>query len=283
MRIKQPLFAFCGLLSIGLLGLNMYGEVFNMRVAEDIPAQALKFDDDVTYSIEETLTQINRRPGENDLQFAIRLTTVVQKSLAHIENWETQPPDLFAQRVPIKENIWLHLAGRFSGEAQVQRYHFADYRKTVERGIGICGDTSAMLSDILWDNNIPNSILAYQRHVVVEVRPDNQPAYIIDGDYGAYYENTVTDVDDKKSLINKQYKNAGYSEEEARKLANILTEDFVTYGSTYDFMKKRYLMEKALYGIKWLLPVVLLLISVIPTLLRRSRAITDKHRPIIDL
>ncbi len=269
--LKRVFLLLCATVSLLLFSLNFYGELTSMRVAEDIPAAKLKFANDLTLGIDDTLQQIKRREQESDLDFAHRLTFVIQNALAHIEDWETQPPDLYSQRVPAKENIWLHLVGRLSGEEQLQRYHFSDFRKTLERGIGLCGDTSTMLSDILWDNHIPNSILAFKRHVVVEVRPDNQSPYILDADYGVYFENSAgsDDIASKKALINNQYKDAGYDAATALKLSEILVEEFDLYQNTFDFMKKRYVLERLLYLLKWLAPSLLLLVAVLPYLRKR--------------
>jgi len=261
--------------AISLLCLNLYGEATTMRIIDQVPIAGLKFENDVTLELNETLAQIQKRNNESDLQFAIRITKVVQKSLGHVEDWETQPPDLYAQRVPLKENLWLHLAGRLSNEPQVQRYHFADYRKTLERGIGICGDTSTMLSEILWDNNIPNSILAFDGHVVVEARPKNHPPHILDADYGVYYE-INPDTSGKYADIFSQYKSAGYDDKVAANISNILAGNHTAYRNTFDFMKKRYIMEKAFYLFKWLLPLTLLLIPVMPILLKRFRSSKDQ-------
>lgn len=279
MGIKRSLLIVCAFASVSLLCLNLYGEATTMRIIDQVPVSGLKFENDVTLNIDETLEQIQKRKNENDLQFAIRITEVVQKSLGHVEDWETQPPDLYAQRVPIKENLWLHLAGRLSSEPQVQRYHFADYRKTLERGIGICGDTSTMLSEILWDNNIPNSILAFDGHVVVEARPKNHPPHILDADYGAYYEINA-DTSSEYADIFSQYKSAGYDDDIAANISTILAGDYTAYSNTFDFMKKRYVMEKTLYLFKWLLPLTLLIISVLPTLLRRFKISSGRYHPV---
>jgi len=144
-RLKDILAILCGALSVLLFGLNLYGEVKTLRVVDAVPASELLFEDDISLEVSETLAQIKKRNDETDLEFSIRLTKVVQKSIGHLDTWFSAPPDLYSQRIPASENLWLHLAGHLSSEPEVVKYHFADYRKTLERGIGICGDHANMV------------------------------------------------------------------------------------------------------------------------------------------
>ena len=274
--IKFMLGVFIAIIALSLLGLNLYGEVRTMRVVDSVPLSEFKFKNDITLDADEALKQIKRNKDETDLEFSLRITTVIQQSLGHLDTWFTAHPDRYAQRIPPWENLWLFLAGHLSREPQVVKYHFADYRKTLERGVAICGDHAKMLSAILWENDIPNSILVFEKHidywehgghVVVEVRPENDVPHLLDADFGVVMPYESTDAGARKTVVYSQFKKAGYSTDESKMLSEIMAGEYTVYKSTWDIMKKRYILEKSTYAIKWLLPLMLLAVSIY--LLRR--------------
>ncbi len=276
--------AVCAALAIFLFGLNFYGEIKTMRLVDNIPSSDFKFENDISLDISETLEQIKRRKQETDLEFSFRLTTVVQQSIGHLDTWFTASPDYYPQRVPMRENIWLHLMSYLFKDTEVVKYHFANYRKTLERGIGICGDHAYMLSQILWDNDIPNSILVFTPHkdhlsegghVLVEVRPENDASYLLDADFGVIIPNEKLSAESRHSLITRQFMNAGYLKDQSTMLADILGGEMTEFSSTWDIMKKRYIFEVASYKIKWLLPIVLLAIFLCSPLRKKLIPLTS--------
>ena len=124
-----------------------------------------------------------------------------------------------------------------------------------------------MVSQILWADNIPNSILVYKPHVdhlqagghvVVEVRPENSPHYILDADFGVVFPNAKMTTEARHTMINGKFLDAGYSERRANMLADIMTGRFVEWKNTWSIMKKRYAFEMTTYLLKWLVPFLLL-------------------------
>jgi hypothetical protein len=70
-----------------------------------------------------------------------------------------QPAEQFNQLIPIWENYFIYFMGVFSGIPEYERYHFANYQRSLERGIGLCGDASMVISQLLDKQNISNKIL----------------------------------------------------------------------------------------------------------------------------
>lgn len=263
---------FSLMLGAALLTLNLYGEWTTMRIAEDVPKSTLRFPNDLTLSYDEAIAQLEKRDDETDAEFAIRLTGVIQKSLAHLDRWTTHQPDLYNQRVPIEENIWLHLLGRFSTQPEIVRYHFGNYKRTMERGIGLCGDHSLVLSGVLWDNDIPNLIRAYpDGHVLIETQPTEGPPLILDPDFGVHYEKVSTDNEAqimKRTAL--EYGKAGYGAFDIETINEIYSGESQTFKNPMDFMKKRYILEHILYVVKWLAPAFLIGLGIL--LLRRRKS-----------
>jgi hypothetical protein len=57
--------------------------------------------------------------------------------------------------------------GKYSGIPEYERYHFSNPYNSIERGIGICGDASILMSQMLEKNGIEADILTFPGHVVV--------------------------------------------------------------------------------------------------------------------
>ncbi|HAU94179.1 MAG TPA: hypothetical protein DCW59_17665 [Alteromonas sp.] len=89
-----------------------------------------------------------RKNNENDSDYAVRLTKAVAGRIAHV-HWGRFPPEQFNQRVPVWGNYLLYLAGLISGIAEFERYHFVSRPKPLNGGVGLCGDASMLLSQLL--------------------------------------------------------------------------------------------------------------------------------------
>ncbi|MDP5130365.1 MAG: hypothetical protein NWQ54_05745, partial [Paraglaciecola sp.] len=152
---------------ITLLTINLYGLTQTLAPAA-ITIDDLRFrEKDVTMSREALLLNLPRQINETDQLYAERITTNIAATLAHI-HWLDYHPSQFNQRVPLWENYILYFMGLFSGIPEFERYHFSSPEKSIERGIGICGDASILLSQLLSRQGINNKIVTFPGHVVVE-------------------------------------------------------------------------------------------------------------------
>ena len=250
-------------IGIGLLGIAIYGEVTGMRAAERVPESALRFENDLVLSAEETLERLGRRPNESDADFVTRATRTIQAGLAHLDRWYEHDPALYNQLVPFAENPLLNLLGRFSGLPQIERYHFSDYRRTLERGIGLCGDHAIVLSGVLDENGIENVLLSARGggHVVVEVADSSDARGVYDADFGVSLPG-LTQYSLTDPRVVDAYGAAGYSAGELRTIEKIYSQGFSEFDGVYDFMAKRYVFERMSYALKWLLPVLLIALAL---------------------
>jgi hypothetical protein len=105
----------------------------------------LRLKNDTPHSYEETLDNTQRKEGESDKEYSDRIRRVIAQGLAHI-HWKKYQNTKFNQLIPIWENYFLYFMGKFSGIPEFERYHFSDYKKSLKRGIGICGDASMVMS-----------------------------------------------------------------------------------------------------------------------------------------
>lgn len=247
-------------IAIMLFAINFYG--FTQTLQPDgLTPDVLRFkENDLKLTTEEFKAQVNKLPGEADDEYLTRLTTVIADGIAHV-HWEKFDPDTFHQRVPIWENFLLYFMGIASNIPEFERYHFTIPKKSIERGIGLCGDASMLMSETLKDMGIENTIITVPGHVMVQTNINGKKR-LLDPDFGvalsegaeyykSYPDELVSAYEDAgyfnngELLIRRGFANSGYKEWQG-------AEHFVT---------KKYYFERVSYILKWLIPVSLLLLG----------------------
>ena len=247
-----------------LMGLNIYGLTQSVRMPGlgITGHDQLRFVPEQVWSYEDSLTAINGlNTSKSKAELAESANQIVHKSLVH-PDWEKVDAVEYRQLVPIWENYFLWGIGMFSGLPQFQRYHYADYERSIKRGIGICGDASTALSSILDQHQIPNRIVSFRGHVIVEYDRGNGKPQLLDPDFGIALglslEGLLNQLEQARSL----YLAAGYNADEVDDLIRIYQNDFALFDNTYHFMTLRYLFEKVSYIAKWAFPLLLILSSL---------------------
>jgi len=150
--MKNILLLYLSVFALFLLGLNIYGLTQTLDLG-DLTTDNLRFkNNDVLISKSDFIYQLFKLEGESNKSYAERATKVVASGMAHL-HWEKYAPEEFNQTVPAWENYILYAMGKWSGIPEYERYHFVSTEKSIERGIGICGDASMLLSQKLTENN----------------------------------------------------------------------------------------------------------------------------------
>jgi len=254
--ILMPLF----LLSCSLLLINVYGLFQDIR-PQTFTNQDLRFINDQPLSYQETIAKLTKHEDESDIAFANRATDVIEKGLAHI-HWEKYQPEKFNQQVPLWENYFLYFMGKFSGIPEYEKYHFADYKRSLKRGIGICGDASMVLSQVLNEHDIENKILTYPGHVVVAVNfSDNQSA-LLDADFGVSIPFDKDETKQNYQEIAQLYSEKGYPAGDRLFFEEMYQTDYRIWNGVKHFITKKYYFEKISYWLKWPLPIFMIFFSI---------------------
>ncbi|WP_417538425.1 hypothetical protein [Marinobacter sp.] len=261
--------------AIMLMGINIYGLTQPIRkpglgVTDHdqlrfIPAQTWNFEDSLT-----AIKELNATGPRSEL--AESANQIVNQSLVHID-WEEVNPVEYRQLIPVWENYFLWAIGTFSGLPQFERYHYADYQRNIKRGIGICGDASTILASILEQYQIPNRIVSFGGHVIVEYEVSDGERRLLDPDFGVSLATPLESLGVQLEQVRDRYLAAGYSAAEVDDLIKIYQTDYALFDSTYHFMKLRYIFENVSYIAKWAMPSLLILLSVGYLAWLRSRRI----------
>ena len=253
------------LIGILLLSINLFGLSQSVRKPglEETSPEKLRFVPEQVWSYRQSMAAIDDLAGaEARYELAERANRVVHQSLVHID-WERVDPNEFRQLIPIWENYFLWAVGRFSSLPQFERYHYADYRRSILRGIGICGDASIALSSIMDRYLIPNRIVSFDGHVIVEFQTDAGEWLLMDPDFGVALGTSLDRLEQNEDRVKARYLNAGYSEREVEYLFEAYRSDPVIFEDTFSFMTLRYLFEEMTYLLKWPIPIALILVPVL--------------------
>jgi|SaaInlV_125m_DNA_1040241.scaffolds.fasta_scaffold51848_1 hypothetical protein len=207
-------------------------------------------------SYRESLRQAVRIEGESDVILASRLNLLVARRLVHIQ-WLLCPPALYHQRVPVWENFFLWFIGISERWPQFHRYHFTNWKRSLRRGIGVCGDKSMTLVQLLERNGINAVILSNAQHVIVGAELGDD--YIcFDPDYGVEFSVRPHEILANWTDISQRYDQAGADRNNIMDLADIYTLPFTTWRGVAHFATNRFRAEALFYLLKWVFPALLI-------------------------
>lgn len=251
-------------IATSLLSINFYGLFKDIRKEnlDRVPAELLRFNNDNYIPYSESMSMLKAIEDKDPLGYTRKANKLVQQSLTHIE-WDEVDPVEFRQLIPIWENYLLYFVGVFSNQPQLKRYHFTNYKRSLERGIGICGDASMVLSQILDIKGIENQIVSYRGHVITEVTLRNNKKRLFDPDFGVELNMSLDELSANPSSAYPYYLAAGYNERDARVMVKVYSRKHTLFDDVYAFMPKRYVFEYLSYILIWLIPAVMMFASLI--------------------
>jgi len=265
-RFKIKIY-FCYFLFItgcGLCLVNVYGLTQAIRPSV-IDDSDLRFIPSVTYPHNDFLLQLGRENNEQDAIYSLRVAELISQQLIHIK-WQGSHPEKYNQLIPIWENYFLYLLGKFADIPEYNRYHYSNYKRSLKRGIGICGDASMIMSQVLNENNINNQIIAFPGHVIINIPALNE---VFDPDFGIRIPHSLLEIQNDPTLVKQYYQRSGYSDDDIHDLMKIYKNQFTTWRNTKHFITKKFYFEVFAYYSKWPFPFLLILIAA--HIIQRSR------------
>lgn len=247
-------------LGLLLLVINVYGEFSSMRPS-NLETTQLRFNEDLLYTYDEAIDKLQKAQFENTYEQVSYYNYIVSKSLAHIL-WNSETDvSRFNQQIPLKENFILNIMGEFTPIPEFKKYHFTDYKRSLERGIGICGDASMVLYEILETKNIPSQIVSFKGHVVVEFVADSS-RFTADPDFGVMLPYSIEALPAHLKDIEKRYRNTGYNDGDWAALEKAYKTTPTFWDGPKHFMTNKYYFERASYILKWLIPILLIIFGI---------------------
>lgn len=202
--------AFKGILfvlGVSLLIITIYGLFKSMRNPAVYSEEKTLRNriDDITIKYPEINDRLKRKENESNIDFAVRINKVVNDGFAHY--WKSQGINKYHLRVPIWENYLLYFASYINPD-RYQRYEFSNYKKNLERGVGLCSTHSTIVKGVLLENGIKAELLDVGgHHVVVRAELNDMATYILDPDYGIVVPYDTAAITKNPELVRASYKN----------------------------------------------------------------------------
>ena len=256
--LKIPLFV----LGLFFLGLNTIGLFKSLR-NENLYKEVTPYKDDISIRFEEVEKQWSRKENESEKDYAIRACMLVNNAMAHY--WKDEGIEKYRMRVPVWENYLLTLKQLIVGK---KKYEFRNYKKAIERGVGICSQPCIALQDLLKANGIESDLWAIKEHIVVEAKFSDGVQYILDPDYGQYVSHGMKEIEADTELVRVAYADQDEvyaSHINEHKNTNDIVKLFEKEGNHIYYMDKGF--EDFSYLAIWIIPALLLL----PWLLTRLK------------
>lgn len=193
--------ALVGGLGVVLMAANIAGMFLSLR--PDMPSGPVEgirlVPAEAAY--EEALNQLEWKEGDSAEAYAHRANQMIFEATFHGD----PPTDLGRWRleIPVWENWSLNALGAVN--PLLKKYRYWNHEKEFERGIGLCGNLSAILVGYLEEHDIPGRIVGLDGHVVVtaEMRPGVW--HILDPDYGVVIPHSLEELQSDPALVEAAY------------------------------------------------------------------------------
>ena len=263
---KKALF-FLGIL---LLAINILGLFKTMRnpeiyTEENTIKNRVR---DITIPYPEIKKLLAKKPGESNEAFAIRINKVVNDGFIHY--WKEAGITKYHERVPAWENYLLYLAS-YIDPKEYRQYEFSNYKKNLERGVGLCSAHSIVVKGVLNDHGIDASLWDIAGHVVVRANVEERKWIILDPDFGVVVPHDTAAIQANPELVRPAYQNMAalyYPEAIEPYTTDHVVEIYSREGNHVYTVDNWF--EHFSYWAIWILPVLLMLPYSIH-LLRRNK------------
>jgi hypothetical protein len=256
---------------------NMAGLFLSLRPA-NLASLATTFGpNDLTMTYDEALVELERRPEDTPATYAERATFTLNAAVVHAA--PATELDKWRMHVPLWENWALHFLGLV--DAKTRRYLFWNPHKHLERGIGLCGDLTAILVAFLRDNGVEARTASVGGHVVATVEVAPGVWHLFDPDYGLVVPYSLEEVQANPALIQAAYtewaaERPDLSDYTRRYAAEVIPSFFASaednsidpngrdgfYSGLAGTTEAYAAREALLYRVKWVVPLALILAGI---------------------
>lgn len=236
-----------------LLAINFYGEIFGSYV---LPTQANWDMGDHDRLIEElTVSDLDHRTNESDQDYFYRITKQINEYMIHGEPNKTAIWDNYF--------LWLHDTVRADTPLFVENYNVA---RGLRKGIGQCSQHSNILFSALKNNGYDARILRLSGHVVAAVTDNEQNWYMLDADYGVVIPASLEQIEENPQSVMDYYAHSYSIISPDMRLPMIDLYGTADDNRLFDPIKadgqKAYYFEEFANYLKWLFPIILLIIAL---------------------
>ncbi len=253
---------------LALLALNLYGVFFASLRAPDAVGYR-DFAGSVTLPYAESVARLEAIPDGDAVSLVTQATRVIHEGIAHLDPADVARfgPDRLHMTVPVWENYLLFALAYLKPDTY-RDYEFCSYRRTLERGVGRCGQQSLALVDFLSRRGLPTGFVDLGGHTVATADVGKGDWILLDPDYGAVIPFSIAQAEKAPESVIPYYWNDQVVRRQAYRVFDA-QDNKVMIGGPSARWKRACPIEQVAYLLKWLLPGVLVFSGVL--LLRVAR------------
>lgn len=190
MTYKFSFFVF--IISVVLLGINVYGVLFGKYEQPDIASWGMGNQDRILKSL--SIEELDKKKSEADEEYFNRVTLLVNHYLIHAPSVRTAIWDNYF--------LWLHDVIR---PENTYFYENMDLKRSLEKGVGLCSQHSNVIYLIFSANGYESRIVRLFGHVVAAVKDKQGKWFIADADYGIVIPLSLEQIEQNPASVNKYY------------------------------------------------------------------------------
>lgn len=139
-------------------------------------------------------------------------------------------------------------------------YEFTDYQRGLRRGYGVCSQAAIVTAGIFAAMGYQTRLLGLNGHVVAAVDD-----IIVDADLGVILPFDIDAAQKNPGSVAAFYEAAGHSADSAHGIAEIFgVAGNRIFETAFAYRPKMYVIEVVAYVMKWLLPIMLMVVGVWP-------------------
>lgn len=264
--MKHSIFITAFIVGLILIGMNIYGFFIPLKNPAIYQETNTGFDNDTTLTPSETYSLLESIDKADSRKMATSANDIFNRSIAHY--WEDEGLYKYNMTIPPYEN-WILASLQFILPSVYKRYEYCDYKKAVERGIGLCSQHAIAIVDFLNENNIEAHMLGLDGHVVALGNVDNS-WWVLDPDFGVVIPHSIQEIENDPEIVRSYYSGKPY------KNGSLTLDDIVNiYGKEGNIIYplqfsgignvgyidcgwKKVLIRKFSYILKWVIPFLLI-------------------------
>ena len=187
------------LIGVVLIIVNSYGIFCPLGNESIYNEEKVAFLNDIDKRANNSLKSLLQEKNiKNKKDYVKKLVFAINKNIAHY--WRDEGRIKYNLTIPFYENYLLWLAQYLRPEIY-KKYEFCNYKKAIERKVGLCSQHAIILCGILNEKSIPCKIVGLSGHVVAMAKVNERENWILDADYGVIIPFSIKKIEKNPAII----------------------------------------------------------------------------------
>ncbi len=232
---------------------------------------------DITIKYPEIEKDFVRHDNESVKDYAVRMNKVVNDGFAHY--WKDEGLTKYNIRVPAWENYLLYVAS-YIDPKEYKHYEFSNYKKDLERGVGLCSSHCIVLKGVLRRNGIEGQLWDIAGHVVLRTRVAENEWWVLDPDFGVVVPFDTAAIQANPEIVRPYYKDMAklyYPDAKSPYTVDHVVEIYGKEGNHIYTVDNWF--EYFSYWAKWIIPIILMMPLLIGLAMnKKEQSVNIKRR-----